>query len=115
MTWAFRRCVAILAILATVLTAGAVGAARGQAMAAGQIVICADGGAVTLSVDAEGNPVGTPHWCPDCVLLLLAGLAPGPAAGAPPAGSAAALPAGFDPLRAAARAAVPPARGPPSA
>jgi hypothetical protein len=76
MTGPIRTLVAALAILSTLLTAGAVGAARGQAMAAGEIVICAGGGAVTLAVDAEGNPTGPAHWCPDCVLLLLAGLAP---------------------------------------
>jgi hypothetical protein len=115
MTGAFRRCAALLAILATVLTAGAVGAARGQAMAAGQIVICADGGAVTLSVDAEGNPTGTPHWCPDCVLSLLAGLPSGPVTAEPRSAAADARPAACAGLRAAARPAVPPARGPPAA
>jgi hypothetical protein len=117
MTAPFSRLVAALAILATLLTAGAVGAARGQAMAAGEIVICANGAAVTIAVDAEGNPTGAPHWCPDCVLLLLAGLAPAPAPAAalPAAGAAAAAPPAMDRRPAAARPAAPLARGPPRA
>jgi hypothetical protein len=115
MTAPFRSLVAALAILATLLTAGAVGAARGQAMAAGEIVICANGAAVTIAVDAEGNPTGAPHWCPDCVLLLLAGLAPAHAAALPAAGAAAAAPPAMDRRPAAARPAAPLARGPPRA
>jgi hypothetical protein len=72
---AVRSFVAALAILAVLLTAGAVGSVRGQAMAAGEIVLCAGGAAVTVPVDADGNPTGPPHWCPDCVLSLLAGVA----------------------------------------
>jgi hypothetical protein len=115
MTALFRSLVAAFAIVATVLTAGAVGAARGQAMAAGEIVICANGAAVTIAVDAEGNPTGAPHWCPDCVLSLLAGPIAGPAPGAPRAVAADAVPATFASLRAAPRAAAHPARGPPFA
>jgi hypothetical protein len=115
MTAPIRSLVAALAILATVLTAGAVGAVRGQAMAAGEVVLCANGAAVTIAVDAEGRPTGAPHWCPDCVLLLLAGLAPGPAAAVPPAEGAAAAPMITDRRSAAARPAAPLARGPPRA
>ena len=78
-----RSLIAALAILATLLTAGAVGAARGQAMAVGEIALCANGMAVTVPVDANGHPTGAPHWCPDCVLTLLTGL---PAAPAMPTG-----------------------------
>ncbi len=67
-----RDIAAIFAILATVLTAGVAGAARGQAAAAGEIVICSGQGPATIYLDAEGNPTGTPHWCPDCVLSLFA-------------------------------------------
>jgi hypothetical protein len=113
MTRVFRSLVAGLAILATLLTAGAVGAARGQAAAAGEIVICSGGAAVTVPVDADGNPTGPPHWCPDCVLMLFA------AAGA--AGETAARPCTASPVgrlvpdapRGAAAAPVAVARGPP--
>lgn len=112
---AVRSLVAALAILATVLTAGAVGAARGQAMAAGEIVICAGGAAVTIAVDADGNPTGTPHWCPDCVLHLLAGLPAAAEVAAPPAGMAPLRIEEAAPRHAASRPVLPPARGPPAA
>lgn len=75
MTPILRNIAAALTILATVLTAGVVGAARGQAAAAGEIVICAGQGPVTIQLDADGNPTGPPHWCPDCVLSLFAAAA----------------------------------------
>jgi hypothetical protein len=111
-----RTFIAALAILATLLTAGAVGAARGQAMAVGEVELCANGMAVTVPVDAEGRPTGAPHWCPDCVLTLLTGLPAAPAMLVAP-DSTSAVP------RAEARAhatdaplpPVPPARGPPAA
>lgn len=112
---AFRNLVAGLAILATLLTAGAVGAARGQAAAAGEIVICSGGAAVTVPVDADGNPTGPPHWCPDCALTLFAGLPAAPVAAVPPATVSAAPPATFRDRPWAARAAAPLARGPPAA
>ena len=113
MTAPFRSLVAAMAILATVLTAGAVGAVRGQTMAAGEIVICANGAAVTIAVDAEGNPTGAPHWCPDCVISLLAGLPPGPILAAPPARGAVVAGAPVAAWPAAVASPVPPARGPP--
>lgn len=111
----FRHLVAALAVVATVLTAGAVGAARGQAMAVGEIVICANGGAVTIAVDAEGNPTGAPHWCPDCVLSTLAGLPAVPVVVEPPPRMSAAPPVIALGLSPAAPAAAPLARGPPAA
>lgn len=113
---ALRSLVAALAILATLLTAGAVGAARGQAMAVGEIALCANGMAVTVPVDANGHPTGAPHWCPDCVLTLLTGLPAAPAMPTAPdhascaPRAAAQAHAAFAPL-----APVPPARGPPAA
>jgi hypothetical protein len=84
MTELLRALVSAVAILATVLTAGAVGAARGQAMAAGEIVICSGGAAVTIRVDSDGNPTGPAHWCPDCVITLLAGVSAPPGLPSPP-------------------------------
>lgn len=41
--------------------------ARGQ-MAGGQMVqLCAGGEAVTVMMDAQGNPVDRQHPCPDCI------------------------------------------------
>lgn len=114
MTGSVRTLVAAVAILAIVLTAGVAGAARGQAMAVGEMVICTGGAVVTITVDADGNPTGPAHWCPDCVLTLLAGVAdvrvlPQPPAGISVAAFAPGLPAGPGRLPP-----VPTARGPPS-
>ncbi len=65
-------CVVILTLgLATI---GA-GVARGQASAVGEMVICTGYGIVTVSYDAEGNPVERPTLCPDAVATLLAATA----------------------------------------
>ncbi len=42
-------------------------AARGQMPVAGVIEICAGQGLQVVAVDAQGNPVGRPHVCPDGV------------------------------------------------
>ena len=53
------------------LTSVAVGVSRGQADPAGTYVLCTGHGAVTVHVDARGNPTGMPTVCPDCVLAFL--------------------------------------------
>jgi hypothetical protein len=51
-------------------------AARGAAAATGQMVICTGQGPVTVYTDAEGQPTGAPHLCPDCVLNHFQALLP---------------------------------------
>lgn len=58
--------------LAILLTAQVVGMARGQAQVAGEMVICSGGAVVTVQTDANGNPIGPVHICPDCAMTLLA-------------------------------------------
>jgi len=115
MTSVARSLVAAFAMLAVLLTAGVAGAARGQAAAAGEIVICAGGAAVTLHVDAEGNPTGPPHWCPDCVLTLMAAVAAGSVMPEPPTGPVVLRRASVGSLVAGRRCMAPVARGPPFA
>jgi hypothetical protein len=109
-----RQIVAALAILATCLTAGTTGAGRAQAQPTGEIVLCLDGAALAVPVDADGRPTGVSHWCPDCVLAPFAGLPAPVAMPAAPAG-ASAVPSAAERTGAprAACAPVPPARGPP--
>lgn len=57
-------------------TAVAVGAVRGQADAEGRMVICTGHGPIVQHFDAEGNPTGAPHLCPDCVMTLLSAAPP---------------------------------------
>ena len=55
-----------LILLATSVTQAI---ARGQ-MTGGQMVqLCAGGKAITLTVDAQGNPIEDPHPCPDCIAV----------------------------------------------
>lgn len=61
------------------MTSVTMAVARAQAPVAGEITICSGYGIVTISVDAEGNPTGPVHPCPDC----LAGLVLAPAPDAP--------------------------------
>lgn len=53
--------------------------ARGQARIGDTFVLCTGGGAVTVTLDAEGNPTGPAHICPDMALALMAGVAAMPA------------------------------------
>ena len=48
--------------------------ARGQTRVAGEIVLCTGYGISTVTVDANGEPTGPIHICPDMVLGLMAAL-----------------------------------------
>jgi hypothetical protein len=50
--------------------------ARGTPAPVGQAVLCSGTGLVTVLVDAEGQPTGQVHICPDCALSILAGVTP---------------------------------------
>jgi hypothetical protein len=63
-------------MLAMVLTAITVGHARGQAPVAGQMVLCVGTQIVTVSVDADGQPVTVTHACPDGIMALAGPLVP---------------------------------------
>lgn len=63
----------MLAVLLA-LTSVQMAVARGSAAPAGTMVLCVGGGVVTVSVDAEGNPTGPVHLCPDCVMSLIVAL-----------------------------------------
>ena len=83
-------------------------------MATGQVVdICAGADTITLTLDAQGNPINPPHHCPDCSALTAAppeGAAPDlarPVGRSAPQVCAMVLPETVD------LPPVPPARGPP--
>ncbi len=60
--------------LAMILTATSLtmAVARGQTLPVDQIVICHGMGVATVLVDAEGNPTGPAHLCPESALSLFA-------------------------------------------
>ncbi|UOA26140.1 hypothetical protein [Pseudosulfitobacter sp. DSM 107133] len=66
-----RQITLVLAMLTLVVTAQAFALARGAAPVAGQMVLCIGTGSVTVNIDADGQPVGAPHICPDAALTLL--------------------------------------------
>ncbi len=70
-----RPVLALLLALIVAATSGAMAVARGQTVIAGQIVLCTGTGPVSVNVDADGQPVGPPHICPDCVMSLMAAVA----------------------------------------
>jgi hypothetical protein len=114
MTARMLRSLAALALsLMLALTAGAFAVARGQGAVAGWAEICTGSGPVMLARDAEGNPTGGAHICPDAALFLSAG---GPAALPPRAAPAPRrVAAAAEPLRSGRAAPAPRARDPPPA
>ena len=60
-------------VLSVVLALGTatMAVARGQAAGGGDsVVICSGYGVVTITLDANGNPTGPVHPCPDCLAGL---------------------------------------------
>lgn len=66
-------------VLSVVLALGTatMAVARGQATGGGDsVVICSGYGVVTITLDADGNPTGPVHPCPDCLAGLGLALLP---------------------------------------
>ena len=45
--------------------------ARHALMPVDTVVICSGEGAYTIAIDAEGNPTGEVHYCPECIASAL--------------------------------------------
>ncbi len=60
-------------LTALVLVAGTLqmAYASGQAPAVDEMVICNGHSAVTIGIDADGNPTGEVFYCPDCAATAL--------------------------------------------
>lgn len=100
--------------LAVAVTSLTMAVARGQAMPVGEMVICSGYGVTSVSVDAEGKPVGVLHPCPKCLSALALWLAPAPPGALPaPAGESRLAPVAPATLFASADPASPRARSPP--
>ena len=54
-----------------VVTSLSMAVARGAPGPAGQLVICTGSGPVMINVDAEGQPTGAAHICPEAALSLI--------------------------------------------
>lgn len=70
----FRHLSLNLLVAALLLASLATGHARGQAPAAGEVVLCVGTQVVTVSVDENGQPVTVTRACPDGILKLAAPL-----------------------------------------
>ncbi|MHC0053710.1 hypothetical protein [Actibacterium sp. D379-3] len=73
-----RPYIAVLLALMLGLTSLTLAAARGHAPAMGEVEICSGLGLQVIRVDADGNPVGPPHLCPDAVASFVSVDAPLP-------------------------------------
>lgn len=64
-----RAISALLLSLVLAIASVSMAVARGQMPKGGQIELCTEAGAVTLTLDVEGSPVPSqgPHLCPDCL------------------------------------------------
>ena len=65
-----------LLIVTLLLTAFALGTARGQADPDQQLVLCTSHGVQTVWLDANGEPVSPPHYCAECIANVMAALVP---------------------------------------
>jgi hypothetical protein len=88
--------------------------ARGQAAGMSQITICSGYGVVSITLDAEGNPVGPVHPCPDCLAGGMAVLTDPLTRACAPLGQADALEGAVLPSVAGAFVLSATARGPPA-
>lgn len=76
-----NRLLSALLVALLVLTSASLAVARTAPDASGKMVLCTGSGPVVIHVDENGDPVGAPHYCPDCAMTLLVALdAPLPAA-----------------------------------
>lgn len=82
MTWMHRQ-IAILLVAVLVLTGHSMAIARGMQTNAGLMELCTGTGPVMIAIDADGNPTGHSHICPEFSLSLLDAVAPVPALAVP--------------------------------
>ena len=69
-----RSVLVLLLALLLALTSQSLATARGQTRAGEAVVICSGDSFVTIELDAQGNPVGPAHLCPDMVLAFFAAM-----------------------------------------
>lgn len=82
MTW-LRTQISILLIAVLVFTGHSMAMARVMPTASGFMALCTGTGPVMTPVDAEGNPTGHTHICPEFSLSLMDAVALVPVLAAP--------------------------------
>ena len=68
-------CFRAILIALLLLTSQGLAAARGQSHIAGELILCAGGEVVTVTVDQNGRPVERVTICPDMALNLMSAVA----------------------------------------
>ncbi|MGB0441000.1 MAG: hypothetical protein ACPGVS_10315 [Primorskyibacter sp.] len=71
--WLQQLCVCVLVLAIGLLHQG-LAVARGQGSAVDQMVLCTGMGTVVVYINADGEPVAPPHFCPDAAVTALATL-----------------------------------------
>lgn len=71
-----RSFTALFMALTLVFTAQTMASARSMTSATGEMILCTGTGPVAIQFDADGNPTGPPHICPDCAMSFLSGTLP---------------------------------------
>ncbi|HKK97110.1 MAG TPA: hypothetical protein VJ928_02945 [Marivita sp.] len=71
-----RHITSVLLLIVVVFASTELAAARGQAPAAGTLVICTGSGPIHILVDKNGEPTGRVMICPDYALAFYADAAP---------------------------------------
>ncbi len=66
-----RKHIAVILALVMVLTGHSMAIARGMPAATGFMELCTGTGPVMVPMDAQGNPTGPAHICPDFTLSLM--------------------------------------------
>jgi hypothetical protein len=109
-----RALTALLLSLILTATSLTMAVARGRMAGSETVILCSGSGLVAVALDAEGQPIGRAHVCPDCTVVLFA---PDLGLAAPPARAMTWSPAEFRPVQAALppqpHHLLPAARGPP--
>lgn len=76
-----RALTALLLSLLLAVTSVTMATARGEAPIGQTMTLCSEGGTITVTLDANGNPVAPhAHLCPDCLSAVLAANLPAPLA-----------------------------------
>ncbi|WP_088623510.1 hypothetical protein [Oceanicola sp. 22II-s10i] len=70
-----RPILALALALMMAVTAQAAAIARGMPGAAGYAELCTGTGPVMVAIDADGQPIGHAHLCPDNAFLILQAIA----------------------------------------
>lgn len=71
-----RPFLAFCLVMLLALTSQSMALARVAPDPSGQMVLCTGTGPIMVYTDDAGQPVGPPHFCPECALGLILAVAP---------------------------------------